>query len=113
MSKRFTESNTVVSALAKEAEYETLSSADLIQSPHLEVMRLVIPERQTVRTDGGSSGEFTVQCLRGTINFEAAGRQQVLQVGDLAFLASGQPHAMHAVENSVALVTICRQAHSH
>lgn len=52
------------------------------------------------------SGEFTAQCIEGSIEFTAAGTSQQMRAGDLICLVGGVAHAQKAVEDSSVLVTI-------
>jgi quercetin dioxygenase-like cupin family protein len=56
-----------------------------------------------------TSGELTVQCLEGKVEFSAEGKTQELSAGRLLFLAAGVPHSMKAVEDSSVLLTIVRR----
>jgi quercetin dioxygenase-like cupin family protein len=77
----------------------------LYKSNRLEVFQMVLlaskamPEHQV-------TGEITVQCIEGSIEFTAAGTSQLMRAGDLICLAGGTVHALKAVEDSSVLVTI-------
>lgn len=77
----------------------------LYKSNRLEVFQMVLlankamPEHQV-------TGEITVQCIEGSIEFTTAGTGQLMRAGDLVCLAGGVVHALKAVEDSSVLVTI-------
>ena len=77
----------------------------LIKTAALEALRLVIPAGTEIARHQ-VPGEITVQCLEGEIVFDAGGTDRQLAAGDLLFLAGGTPHALRAVRDSSALVTI-------
>ncbi len=77
----------------------------LYKSEHLEVFRMVLiagkefpPHKIT--------GEITVQCIEGSIEFTIEGVPEVMREGNLKCLAGGQMHALKAIEDSSVLVTI-------
>jgi len=77
----------------------------LYKSNRLEVFQMVLlankamPEHQV-------TGEITVQCIEGSIEFTTAGTRQMMRAGDLVCLTGGVVHALKAVEDSSVLVTI-------
>lgn len=77
----------------------------LYKSDRLEVFHLVLlaskemPEHEV-------TGEITVQCIEGSIEFTTAGTPQLMHAGDLICLAGGTAHALKAMEDSSAIVTI-------
>jgi len=48
-----------------------------------------------------------VQCLEGRIEFTLPGAVHVMEAGDFIHLRGGEPHALRAVQDASALVTIC------
>ncbi len=86
-------------------------STTLIRSDHLEVFRLVllagenVPDHKLPRTCQVPS-VITIQCLEGTVEFEAYGRSQVMHAGSMVYLAAGEAHALKAIEDSSVLVTM-------
>jgi quercetin dioxygenase-like cupin family protein len=53
------------------------------------------------------AGEITLLCIEGLIEFTAQGRSQRMAPGQLIHLAGGEPHALRAVDDATALLTIC------
>ena len=77
----------------------------LYKTQHLEVFRIILlagkqmPEHRVV-------GEFTVQCLEGSIEFSIGTTRDVMRAGDLKCLAGGILHSLVAIEDSSVLVTL-------
>jgi len=84
---------------------DTVSTA-LFKAEQLEVVRLVLPRGHTMR-EHRVQGEITLHCLEGAIDLTIDGSTQAMHAGDLVYLAAGQPHALHAVQDASLLLTIC------
>ena len=76
----------------------------LYKSGHLEVFRVVLRAGKAMPAHR-VPGDVTVQCLEGCIEF-TAGKVQSMRGGDLICLAGGELHALKALEDSSALVTV-------
>lgn len=87
------------------ANLARIQTTTLFKTASLEVIRLVLPAGKRIEPHS-VPGEVTVQCLEGSVEFEARGRQEILTPGSLLYLAGGDEHALHAVEDSAVLVTI-------
>jgi quercetin dioxygenase-like cupin family protein len=83
---------------------QTVTST-IIKTDRLEVIRLVLPAGKDI-PQHQVSGEITVQCLEGKINFTAQGQAKVLQAGQLLYLSGSESHGLKGIEDSSALVTI-------
>ena len=81
------------------------SSIALAKTDDLELIRLVLPAGKTM-PEHWVKGEVTLQCLSGEIAVEAHGRTATLHGGEMLYLAGATPHALKAVADSVALLTI-------
>jgi len=81
------------------------SSIALAKSGAIELIRLVLPAGKSM-PEHAVKGEITLQCLSGEIAFDAHGRTVTLRGGELLFLQGGAPHALRAIADSVALLTI-------
>jgi quercetin dioxygenase-like cupin family protein len=68
-------------------------------------MRVVLPKGKSMPPHK-VAGDITVQCLEGSIRFNSDGKDQVLAVGDMLYLAGGVVHSLTAVEAACALVHI-------
>jgi quercetin dioxygenase-like cupin family protein len=77
----------------------------LVKTKTLEVIRLVIPSGKDIPVHQ-AHGEITVQCLEGRVVFTAGNTNQELQAGQLLYLSSETPHALHGIENTSILLTI-------
>jgi quercetin dioxygenase-like cupin family protein len=77
----------------------------LFKSVDLEVIRLVLQAGKSLPSHK-VPGELTIQCLEGALDVAVEGRSQVLRAGQLLYLAGGVPHAVRALEDASALVTI-------
>jgi quercetin dioxygenase-like cupin family protein len=78
----------------------------IIKSAQLELVHLVLPNGTTLR-EHSVPGEITVQCIEGLIELKTANIRQELASGQLIHLAAGEPHALKALADSTALLTIC------
>lgn len=83
---------------------ESKTSA-LFKSDELEVMRLVLAAHKSMPMHS-VKGEITVQCLEGEVQFNAGGRMQHMQAGQLVWLAGGVEHGLTALRDASLLVTI-------
>lgn len=83
----------------------TFSAIALIKTPNLEVVRVTLPGGKIMPAHQ-VPGEITVQCLEGSIAFSVGDQIENLHAGDLIFLAGGVMHALEALEDSSALITI-------
>ena len=71
----------------------------------MELIRLVLPKERPMPLHK-VEGEVTLQCLEGEIEVEAHERLTSLKPGEMLYLAGGVPHAVRALEDAVALMTI-------
>jgi quercetin dioxygenase-like cupin family protein len=77
----------------------------LFMSVVLEVIRLVLRAGKSLPSHK-VPGELTIQCIEGALDVAVEGRSQVLRAGQLLYLAGGVSHAVRALEDASALVTI-------
>jgi quercetin dioxygenase-like cupin family protein len=77
----------------------------LFKSVDLEVIRLVLRAGKSLPSHK-VPGELTIQCIEGALDVAVEGRSQVLRAGQLLYLAGGVSHAVRALEDASALVTI-------
>jgi len=81
------------------------TSIALVKTEHMELIRLVLPTEKSM-PEHSVEGEMTLVCLEGEIVFEAHGRTTILQPSEMVYLAGGEPHAIRANKDAVALLTI-------
>jgi quercetin dioxygenase-like cupin family protein len=77
----------------------------LFKSDDLEVMRLVLPKGKGMASHS-VQGDLTLQCLEGEIEVSVDGKSSVLKGGHLMYLSGRVPHALTAVVDASALLTI-------
>lgn len=80
----------------------------LVATDRLRVMRIIILAGETTRTYQ-APGEATIQCLEGSVRVTAGGKVQELSAGEMMYMASAEPHSLHATEDSSVLLTIACQ----
>ncbi len=81
------------------------TSTTLIQSDRIKVIRMVL-KAGTELSQHKAPGDITVQCIEGQIEFTALGKTEVLQPGQLLYLADREPHSVAANQDSSFLLTI-------
>ena len=81
------------------------TSVALAKTEHMELIRLVLPKEKPM-PEHRVEGEMTLLCLEGEIAFDAHGRTTVLRPMEMVYLAGGEPHAIRANKDAVALLTI-------
>lgn len=77
----------------------------LYKSDRLEVFRMILLAGKGIPTHR-VAGEITVLCLEGHVEFTFGETIRSMRQGDLLCLAGGESHALKAVEDSSALITI-------
>ena len=81
------------------------SSRALFKSKHLEVLRMVLLAGEAVPTHE-VTGELTVQCIEGSVEFTAAGTTHAMREGDLVCLTACQGYSLKALQDASCLVSI-------
>jgi quercetin dioxygenase-like cupin family protein len=77
----------------------------LVRTEAMEVIRMALPEGKQIK-EHSVEGEITVQCLKGKVQFRVGDETKYLSTEDWIFLEGGVPHAVHANEDAVLLLTI-------
>lgn len=77
-----------------------------IKSAQMELVHLVLPSGKAL-PEHRVSGEITLQCIEGLIEFTTPTTSLRLAPGQLVHLAAGEDHALLALADSTALLTIC------
>lgn len=106
MAQPHVQSGQVASVLALGERLRGTRTTALLKAEQLEIVRLVLPAGSSL-PEHQAPGEITVQCLEGRIEFTLPGAVHVMEAGDFIHLRGGEPHALRAVQDASALVTIC------
>ena len=77
----------------------------LFKSEQLEVMRVVLKAGKSLPSHH-VNGEVTVQCIEGRLDVMVTAGAKTLEPGQMLYLAGKEEHALHALEDSSALVTV-------
>jgi quercetin dioxygenase-like cupin family protein len=77
----------------------------LFKTDDLEVMRLILTVGKSMPPHK-VAGEITIQCIEGKIDVTLDGESNVLEAGQLMYLARNVVHGVVAVEDASVLVTI-------
>ena len=78
----------------------------ILKADQLEVVRIVLGAGKQLR-EHSAPGEITVQCIEGRIAFRTPEASHVLEAGDFIHLRRDEPHALEAIVDSSALLTLC------
>jgi len=106
MAQPHVQSGQVVSVLALGAGLTGARTTALLKAEQLEVVRIVLPAGAAMR-EHQTPGELTLQCIEGRLEFTTPAASHVLEAGDFIHLRGEEPHALRALSDSSALVTIC------
>lgn len=77
----------------------------LAKSDELELIRMILPKGKHIPAHH-VPGEVTVLCLRGEVEVESHGGNQILCAGQMLYLHGGLAHALRARQDSLLLRTI-------
>lgn len=80
----------------------------LFKARDLEVMRVVLTAGKSLPPHK-VEGEITIQCIEGVIDVTAEGERCTLRPGQLLYLPGDVMHAVEAIEDASALVTVVLQ----
>ncbi len=98
-------SGEVISLARADDDIAHFTSVALAKTAHMELIRLVLPQGRAM-PEHRVEGEITLQCLEGELAVDAHGHTVLLAPGQMLFLVGGEPHAVRANADSVALLTI-------
>jgi len=78
----------------------------ILKSEQLELVRIVLPMGKEL-PQHKAPGEITVLCIEGRIDFDSDGVVKTLGPGDCIHLRRDVPHALRAISDASALLTLC------
>jgi len=78
----------------------------ILKAEQLELVRIVLTKGKSM-PEHQVQGEITVLCLEGRIAFHTPRGSCEMGPSDLIHLRRGEPHALTALEDASALLTIC------
>lgn len=81
-------------------------TAAILKSEQLEVVRIVLPKGKSF-PEHRVQGEITLLCLEGRIALTTSDGVRELGPMDFTLLRRGEPHALTALADASALLTIC------
>lgn len=99
----------VASVLPLGNQLAATPSHALLKAPQLEVIRIVLLAGKAM-PGHQVTGEITVQCLEGEVDFYFGGEVRHMRAGDFLHLPGGAPHRLEALQDSSLLLTICLAA---
>lgn len=109
MAQEHAQSGQVVSILPLGERLRGATTVAVFKAAQLEVIRIVLLAGKEWR-EHTAPGEITVQCIEGRIEFRSTGAWQTLEAGDFVHLRSEAPHALRAITDASALLTLCLTA---
>lgn len=86
-------------------DFGTSRSTVLLSTDRVKVVRLSLKATETIK-EHRAHGPLVVHCLEGKVDFPVEGKSLQLCSGDLLHLARREPHSVHAIEDSVLLLTV-------
>lgn len=106
MAQTHARSGQVVSILPLGDGLRSSRTTAILKAEQLEVVRIVLLAGKQLQ-EHSAPGEITVHCLEGRIALRTPESRQVLEAGDFIHLLRDEPHALEAIEDSSALLTLC------
>ncbi len=106
MAQPHAQSGQVVSVRPLGGQLAGARTSAILKAEQLEIVRIVLLAGKEMR-EHKTPGEITVQCIEGRIEFRTPDAVLVLGPGDFMHLAREVPHALRALSDASALVTIC------
>jgi quercetin dioxygenase-like cupin family protein len=105
MAQLHSHSDTVISLQPLGAALRGATTTAILKAPQLELVRIVLHAGKEIK-EHKAPGEITLQCLEGVLEFRTHQATHVLRAGQLTHLRAGEPHALKALEDMSALLTI-------
>lgn len=85
---------------------ENVSTA-LFKTDQLEAMRLVLTAGKEI-PEHTVTGDFTLHCLEGRVELHVGERTEILQPGQMMFVAADVPYSIKALDDASLLMTLAR-----
>jgi quercetin dioxygenase-like cupin family protein len=105
MAQEHAASGELVSVLPLGERLQGSKTTAILKADQLEIVRIVLRAGKGL-AEHAAPGEITVQCIEGCIDFTIPGAVRRMRAGDLIHLRAGEAHALMAIEDSSALLTI-------
>lgn len=105
MAQTHAQSGQVVSVLPLGDQLHSARTTAILKAEQLEIVRVVLLAGHEMK-EHKAPGEITVQCIEGRIELRMPGTTRILEPGDLIHLLSQEPHALRALTDCSALVTM-------
>jgi quercetin dioxygenase-like cupin family protein len=105
MAQAHTGSGQLVSVLPLGDRLRASKTTAILKAEQLEIVRIVLLAGKGL-VEHAAPGEISLLCIEGCIDFTVAGTALRMRAGDLIHLHAGEPHALMAVEDASALLTI-------
>jgi len=107
MSLHHAASGEVINLLPLGPELAETASIALFKTAQLEAMRLVLTSGKEI-PEHCVAGDFTLHCLEGRVELRVGQRTEVLQPGQMLFVAAEVPYSIRALDNASLLMTLAR-----
>ena len=105
MNQGHVQSGEVINLETLKEDMQVDSSYALVKTSDMEVIRMALKKGKTV-SENSVSGEISVQCLTGSIEFKVGDQVRNLTHGDWLYLKKKQVYSYKVEEDTILLVTI-------
>lgn len=105
MAQSHARSGELVSVLPLAASLAASRTTAILKAHELEVIRVVLQAGRTM-AEHAAPGEITLQCLEGVLALASPQGTVQMHAGDLVHLGAGKRHALQAITDTSALLTI-------
>lgn len=95
----------VIALAGASEDTSAFAAIALVKTEQMELIRLILPAGKEMH-EHHVKGEITFQCLSGEIAFITRGNPTTLKAGEMLYVEGGVAHAVRALTDSVALLTI-------
>ena len=105
MNQGHVQSGEVINLETLKEDMQVDSSYALVKTSDMEVIRMALKKGKVV-SENSVSGEISVQCLTGSIEFKVGNQVRNLTHGDWLYLKKKQVYSYTVLEDTILLVTI-------